>query len=83
MSDLKQLKYNKQKLVAFNELLSKVLSAVCVMWAVIWIVASAKFVSSGNFIGLAPAFLYGSPALVWLYYRYTVYKKKNVKALIQ
>jgi len=80
---LRQVKYNKKKLVAFNEFLNKILVVICALWAILWIVASVKFVAAGELIGLAPAFLFGSPALVWLYYRWTVYKKKSVRAITE
>ncbi|MBP1743282.1 MAG: hypothetical protein H6Q58_260 [Firmicutes bacterium] len=80
---MRQVKYNKQKLVKFNELLSKVLTGACVFWALLWVFASVKFISTGDYIGLAPAFLFGSPAIVWMYYRYTVHKKKSTKAIAE
>jgi hypothetical protein len=80
---LKQVKYSKQKLVAFNEFLNKIMVVACVGWVLVWVVLSVKFVSTGDYIGLAPAFLYGSPAIIWLYYRYNVTKKKNAKAIAE
>jgi hypothetical protein len=80
---LRQVKYNKQKLVDFNEFLNKILGVVCVGWVLVMVVMSVKFVSTGDYIALAPAFLLGSPALIWLYYRYTVNKKKTAKAITE
>jgi hypothetical protein len=80
---IKQVKYNKQKLVAFNEFLNKILLVVCALWAILWIVASVKFVAMGQLYGLSLSFLFGSPALVWMYYRWTVYKKKSARALTE
>ena len=80
---MKQVKYNRQKLVDFNEFLNKILAVVCVGWVVIMVAISIKFVLTGDYMALAPAFLLGSPAIIWLYYRYTVYKKKNSSAIAE
>lgn len=80
---MKQVKYSKQKLVAFNEFLNKILAVVCVAWVLVIVVLSVKFVSTGDYFGLAPAFLLGSPAIFWLYYRHTVAKKKSARAIAE
>jgi hypothetical protein len=80
---IRQVKYNKQKLTAFNQFLNKILAVVCVVWVILWIGAGFKMVSTGGFVGLALPFLFGSPALVWLYYRWDVNKKKSARALTE
>ncbi len=80
---MKQVKYNRQKLVDFNEFLNKILAVVCVGWVLVMVGLSVKFVAAGEYIALAPAFLLGSPAVLWLYYRHTVTKKKNASAIAE
>lgn len=68
-------KSSTKKVKAFNDLLSKILDVVCVFWSILWLVAGAVWVSQGQAIALVNVFLYGSPALVYLVYRYIHYYK--------
>lgn len=63
------------KVRAFNDFLSKILDFVCIFWAMLWIGAGVIWVSQGYTIALVNVFLYGSPAVVYLVYRYMHYYK--------
>ncbi len=61
---------------AFNELLNKVLDVLCIAWFIGWFIAGVMFMVRGNpIVTLLVAILYGSPAPIWLIYRYTHYYK--------
>jgi hypothetical protein len=66
-------KSNTNKIKAFNDLLSKVLSVVCIAWVILWVVTGVVWMKQGNFFALCTVFLFGSPALVYLAFRF----KKN------
>ena len=67
-------KSSTKKIKAFNDFLSKVLDVLCIFWAIGWTAVAIKFVIQHNpLITLSVPFLYGSPALVYLFFRYTHY----------
>ncbi|MGE5628455.1 MAG: hypothetical protein ACM3X7_10125 [Solirubrobacterales bacterium] len=65
-----------KKVKAFNDFLSKVLDVMCILWAIGWTAVGIKFMIQHNpIITLLVSFLYGSPALIYLFYRYTHFYK--------
>lgn len=59
------------RIKVINEFLSKILDVLCVFWSIGWAAVGVKFMLDGNPIyTLSVVFLYGTPALLYLYYRY-------------
>ena len=74
-------KSSTNKIKAFNELMSKVLSVCCVFWSVIWLVVGIMWFFQKQYYGLSLVFLYGSPAVVYLIYRYRKYKQNSLQRI--
>jgi len=69
------------KIKAFNELMSKVLSVCCMFWAIIWLVVGIMWFFQKQYYGLSLVFLYGSPAVVYLIYRFRKYKQNSLQKI--
>ena len=72
-------KLSGNKIKAFNDLMSKVLSVVCLAWVILWVVTGAVWMHQGNFFALCTVFLFGSPAVIYLAFRYKKYKDNALK----